>query len=70
MTPEAKISREEFIRRFTDRLVSVVGEEFRDGGSVREYGEQIAASYYEDPYFGSDADPEECADTDMSYWEA
>ncbi len=64
----SEISRDEFIRRFVDRMIAIAGEKDGEGNSVREYAEMTAPTYWED--LGQRADgPEECAEVDLSYWE-
>jgi len=67
MTTTPELMKEEFCRRFVDHMVKQAGEAFADGTSVRQYAEETAPTYWDEP--GQRADgPEECADADMSYW--
>lgn len=62
-----RLTKEEFCRRFIERMVSVGGETFDDGGSIREYAEAVAPSYWENQNFDGET-PEDCAAADISYW--
>lgn len=62
------IGKEEFVQRFTARCLALCGfTEFNDGTLVVNYCRDVAPSYYQDPLYREDG-PEECADSDMSYW--
>lgn len=65
MAPE--ITKEEFIRRFVDCMVRRAGDTFDDGSSIREYAEQAAPAYWDDPDQRAEG-PEDCAESDISYW--
>lgn len=67
MTDPDTLTKEEFCRRFVEYMVRRGGETFDDGSSIREYAEEIAPTYWDDPGQRSDG-PEECADADMDYW--
>jgi hypothetical protein len=58
--------KEDFIKRFRDRMVDRVGDTFADGSSVEEYAKGIAETYWDDPLQRADG-PEECADVDLFY---
>lgn len=62
-----KLTQEEFTRRFVAEMLNVAGPTYADGGSVEEYAHEAALGYFEDDYGMT---PEECASTDISYWEA
>jgi hypothetical protein len=62
--PSGALTRDEFCGRFVSQMLSVAGNE--DG--LAEYAAQAAAAAWEDPLMREDG-PEECALTDMSYWE-
>lgn len=65
----SQISKEEFCARFKAHMLKLRGEKFDDGTSIAEYADEVAPTYLEDlPETGSDETPEECAETDMSYW--
>lgn len=64
---EPNISRDEFCRRFKDRMLAAAGETFDDGGSITEYADATAPSYW-DELDQREEGPEACADADMSYW--
>ncbi len=61
------ISKEQFIERFVERMVSRAGTKFDDGESIEDYARQTAPSYWEAGW-QRETGPEECADADMSYW--
>lgn len=62
------ISRDEFIRRFKQRMIDAAGPTFDDGTSIADYAEKEAGpSYYAD-IESRRLGPEESADADMSYW--
>lgn len=62
------LSREELCA-FTARMAAVAGPTFADGDSIAEYAETEAGpSYWDDPEQRAEG-PEECADSDISYWE-
>lgn len=64
----AAMSKEEFCARFKARMLFIAGERFDDGGSVAEYADNTAPTYFDNPDQRSDG-PEYCAETDVSYWE-
>ncbi len=67
---EPKLTIEEFAARFMAHMLKCAGEKFDDGASIAEYAEEIASSYFEDYRAGHafGETPEDCADSDMSYW--
>jgi hypothetical protein len=68
---QSKLTRDEFCRRFRERLLQRAGPTFDDGESIADYADETAPSYYEEwceetgPMTET---PEDCADADMSYW--
>jgi hypothetical protein len=56
---------EAFVRHMLSQCPSPV---FDDGESVAEYAAEVALTYWDDPDL-RDLGPEECADSDISYWE-
>ncbi|WP_133254288.1 hypothetical protein [Phenylobacterium deserti] len=62
------VGREEFERRFIEKMVAVAGETFADGESVCEYAAQAAPTYWEEPWQREEG-PEACALADINYWE-
>lgn len=59
---------DQFVERFKAHMVANAGfEKFDDGMAVADYAAEIAESYYEDIDQRQDG-PEECADSDISYW--
>lgn len=65
----ALINEKEFVERFVAKMLLVAGPVDADGDSVEDYARQIARSYFEEQYLNDDMSPEECASTDVSYWE-
>lgn len=62
------ITQEQFIERFVKRIVERSPRPaFDDGESVEEYARATAPSYWEQEHQRAEG-PEECADSDMSYW--
>lgn len=61
------MTKEEFCARFKTRMLAVAGETFQDGESIAEYADEVAPTYWEDEQQRADG-PEECADSDISYW--
>lgn len=61
------IEKEEFCRRFTARMIARMGKTFDDGDSIEEYADQAAPTYWEDVSTREEG-PEDCADSDISYW--
>lgn len=57
-----------FTLRFIMRMVAKSGHTFSDGTSVAGYAASVAPSYFDDDRYRL-LGPEECADSDMSYWE-
>lgn len=61
--------RNDFIERFVAHMVKVAGRaNFDDGFPIAAYARDTAGSYFDDPNQRKDG-PEECAETDISYWE-
>lgn len=58
---------DEFVQRFKARMLSVAGTKFDDGESIADYADETAPTYWEEKGQREDG-PEECADSDMSYW--
>lgn len=67
MTTETLLSKEDFCSRFKARMLKVAGDKFDDGDSIAEYADQTAPTYWEEQHKDGES-PEECADSDMSYW--
>lgn len=61
------MTKEEFCRRFVEHMVQRGGDEFEDGSSIRDYAEETAPTYWEQPRH-RDEGPEACADVIMSFW--
>jgi hypothetical protein len=62
------VSKEEFCERFKARMLLLAGQpEFDDGGSIAEYADMAALTYWDDPDQRREG-PEECAAADVSYW--
>lgn len=62
-----EITQSEFVERFTKRMLDRAGTHFDGGDSIAEYAADVAPSYYECKSQREEG-PEECADSDMSYW--
>jgi hypothetical protein len=63
------MDKEEFCKRFVDRMMARAGfTHFDDGVSIQSYAEEIAPTYWESHGGPLAETPEECADADMSYW--
>ena len=59
---------QEFTDRFTKRCLVQCGfTHFDDGMAVSKYCADVAKFYHSDPFCAKNG-PEECADSDMSYW--
>lgn len=67
MSKPAEPIKEEFCQRFVAHMLAQAGETFDDGRSVKEYAEENALAYWDDPHY-RDEGPEACAESDMSYW--
>lgn len=63
----AALKAEAFCSRFKARMLAVAGKTFDDGSSIAEYADEVAPTYFEQPWQREDG-PEACADADMSYW--
>lgn len=62
------LSLEDFCARFKAYMVKHAGfETFDDGGTVAEYADGTAPTYWEEQHQSGES-PEECAASDMSYW--
>lgn len=68
--PETTLTEAEFIERFVAEMLRIVGPKDCDGESVELYARETAPSYFEEQFRLDDMSPEECARTDVSYWEA
>lgn len=67
-----EIPQDEFCARFKAHMVARMGTKFDDtedgpGGSIEAYADEVAKEYWTDPEQRQDG-PEECADSDISYW--
>ena len=70
----SEISKDEFVTRFADELVRIVGPTYRDEDNTelfdtREYALEVGPTYFDEADQREDG-PEECARVDFSYWEA
>ena len=64
------MTEEEFCKRFVAHMVKCAGfKNFVCGGTVKEYAEATAPTYFLELPPDTDETPEECAETDISYWE-
>ena len=67
-----RMSKEEFVERFVKRMLECVGSRktFSDGSSIETYAKETAPTYYDEQYAEDPNEtPEDCAETDISYWE-
>lgn len=63
-----ELTEERFVALFKAHCLKHCGfTHFDDGTSVSEYCDEVAPSYWADP-FQRETGPEECAEADMSYW--
>lgn len=67
------MTKDEFCQRFKYRMLErskrvCPDGNFTDGGSIAEYADEVAPTYWEQPDQCEEG-PEACADADMSYWE-
>lgn len=67
------LTKEEFVARFTARLVELVGPTYRDEDDIEvlstaEYAEETAPTYFDEADQREER-PEACAEADYSYWE-
>jgi hypothetical protein len=62
------LTKEEFCERFAAHMLKKVGPKDASGGDVAAYAKETAPSYWEDQHQDG-LSPEECAETDLSYWE-
>lgn len=61
-------ARDEFCARFKAHMLKLSPfDKFDDGMTVAEYAEDTAPTYYDNPDQRAEG-PEECAESDMSYW--
>ncbi|PZM12830.1 hypothetical protein [Rhizobium tubonense] len=64
----ATMALEEFSQRFVGHMLRHPDfEPLHEGRSLRKYAEDIALTYWEELH-PEGLSPEECADSDMSYW--
>ena len=62
------ITREEFCARFKAEMLRIAGPTFDDGESIAAYADDIGPTYWDQSDQRAEG-PEECAQTDISYWE-
>ena len=63
------MQKDEFCTRFIAHMVKMAPfQTFDDGGTVREYAEATAPTYFDDPLFRVDG-PEQCAESDITCWD-
>lgn len=63
------MEQQEFCKRFVEHMVRAAWfDKFDDGMTVREYAEETAPTYWEDQHQRDGESPEDCAESDMSYW--
>ena len=62
------LTKEEFCRRFKAHLISLKGDTFADGESIAGYADETGPTYWEDQHQDGET-PEDCAESDIDYWE-
>ena len=68
MTPTEDITKEQFIERFVAEMLRIAGPQFDDGSDIEDYARMTAPTYWDEPD-QRECGPEECAQSDISYWE-
>lgn len=64
------MTREEFLKRYVDHTIKLVGSEtFSDGELVSDYAFKIGETYYKEYLEDETITPEEFAESDFGYWE-
>ncbi|MPR09862.1 hypothetical protein [Microvirga tunisiensis] len=62
------MTQEEFCARFKAHMLNVAGSTtFEDGGSIADYADITAPTYWDDPVLRKEG-PEMSAEADISYW--
>lgn len=62
------LDRDAFCARFKAEMLRLAPfSHFADGGTVADYADEVAPSYFEDQHQDGET-PEECAEADISYW--
>lgn len=68
MTTQTLLSKEEFCARFKAHILKVVGDgPLDDGTDVADYADETAPTYWEEQHKDGES-PEQCAESDLSYW--
>jgi hypothetical protein len=62
------MTKEEFCVRFKAEMLRVAGPTFDDGESIGDYADEAAPAYFDQDWQREEG-PEECARTDIAYWE-
>lgn len=63
------VPKAEFVERFVAAMLRKVGDKDATGADVEPYARETAPSYWEEQHTNDGMSPEECALTDVSYWE-
>ncbi|MCJ2043796.1 hypothetical protein MKK58_04490 [Methylobacterium sp. J-078] len=63
-----ELTKEQFCARFVTEMLRIAGPKDSEGHSVEDYAKDAAPTYFDDPD-QREAGPEECAQSDFSYWE-
>ena len=63
-----EITKDEFCQRFVEHMMKVLPRFDGTEAELREYAEETAPTSYDEPWQRADG-PEECAMSDISYWE-
>ncbi len=65
---EPEMTKDDFVERFVDHLISIGGRTFADGESVEDYAREVAPIYWAEEWQRADG-PEACAEADFDCWE-
>lgn len=63
------MTEQEFCDRFVAAMLRIVGPKDAEGEDVEAYARETAPSYFEEQYQRDGETPEDCAASDVSYWE-
>lgn len=68
MTDTTALTKDEFCARFITEMMTAASQYDGTEAELRAYAEEAAPTYFEDEDQRADG-PEECARSDISYWE-
>lgn len=63
-----QLTKEQFVERFVAEMLRIAGPQFDDGDDIEDYARRTAPTYWENED-QREVGPEECAQSDISYWE-